>query len=303
MKDPVDSNEDKSQNKSLDLGKATAEGATSLFLSKFGQQFVGIIGSIVLIRLLGSPSAYGFISAATTVPGLVMLGNLTGVSAGLARFLSRFKIERNSDSIWSLFWSATILAVITGVLLSITAFLAADPISAIIGKPLVDPFLKLASPLPFCWTLQLSIKQTMIALGRARVYSGYQILDEVLLSSFPIAAIALGYGTYGALGGMVLANFASWGVAMTLAISAIFQETESGKRNIRFVESARELVKFGMPQGISNSFSTFAGQVINLILLRYVSIAVYALYSVAVSAASFGTYVSDPISADRKSVV
>src|SRR5579875_492632 len=153
-----------SSSRSLDLGKATAEGATALFFSKFAQQIVGVIGGIVLIRLLISPSIYAYISLAITVPGLVMLGNLTGVNTGLTKYLSFYKMEKDSNSIWSSFWSAIIVKVATGIVLSLMAYFAAGPISALIGKPQVDPYFKLASPLPFVWTMQISMKSTLISL-------------------------------------------------------------------------------------------------------------------------------------------
>ena len=293
---PDNSSDDKPGSRSLDLGKAAAEGATTLFLSKFAQQIVGVIGGILLIRLLISPSIYAYISLATTVPGLVMIGNLTGVNTGLTKYLSLYKVEKDSNSIWSSFWSAIIIKVATGAALSLVAYFAAGPISTLIGKPLVDPYFRLASPLPFVWTIQISVKSTMISLGRVRIYSLYQIVDEILISSFPIVAVLLGYGAIGALAAMVLANFASWGIAMTLTLATVYAETELGRRNLNFVPSARELIKFGLPQGISNSFSTFSGQVVNLIIARFVSLDIYGLYSVAVSASGFGTYISDPIS-------
>ena len=67
--------------RSLDLGKMTAEGATALLFGEIASKLVGVIGSIVLIRLLVSPAIYAPIAAATTLPGLVMLGDVTGVNS------------------------------------------------------------------------------------------------------------------------------------------------------------------------------------------------------------------------------
>jgi O-antigen/teichoic acid export membrane protein len=285
-----------SSSRGLELGKATAEGATSLFFSKLAQQLVGLIGGVILIRLLISPAVYAYITLATTVPGLVMLGNFTGVNAGLSKYLSLYKVEKDSNSIWSSFWSAIFIKLVTGATLSFVAYFAAGPISTLVGKPLVDPYFKLASPLPIVWTMQISIKSTMISLGRVRIYSVYQIVDEILISSFPIIAVVLGYGAIGALAAMVVANFVSWGIAMSLTVSTVFGATEKGQRKLKFIPSARRLMKFGLPLGIANSFGTFSGQAVNLIIARFVSLDIYGLYSVASTASGLASYISDPIS-------
>jgi O-antigen/teichoic acid export membrane protein len=290
--EPIDSNQNK---RSLEIGKFTAEGATSLFLSKVAQQAVSIIGSILLIRLLVSPAVYAFIGIATTVPGLVMLGNFSGVNAGLTRYLSLHKVEKDSDGIWSSFWSAVIVAIVTGSLLSILAYFLASPIGALIGKNSVVPFLQIASPLPIVWVLEINMKSTLLSLGRAKIFSSYQILDEVLLSSFPVTALLLGYGVVGALIAMVLANFVSGSIVFGIAVSTVFRQTQKGKRRITFRPTVRKLVTFGFLLGISNSYGTFAGQVVNLTIAKYVSLGIYGLYTVAQSASVFASYITDPI--------
>lgn len=292
--EPKDSD---SPHRGLELGKFTAQGATSLFFSKIAQQMVSIVGSIILIRLLVSPGVYAYIGVATTLPGLVMLGNFTGVNAALTKYLSAYRIEKNSNAIWSSFWSALSIKLLTGVALAAVAYFAADPIGALIGKQSVDIFLLIASPLPIVWTLQISVKSTLLSLGRAKIFSVYQIIDEILLSSLPIAAVVLGYGVVGALVAMVIANFVSLGIALSMAISTVFAETRKGERKMEFAPTARKLVKFGIPQGISNSYGTFAVQIINLIIARFVSLDVYGWYTVAVSASGLANYVSDPVSA------
>ena len=105
--------------RSLDLGKMTAEGATALLIGEVASKLVGVIGSLVLIRLLVSPAIYAPIAAATTLPGLVMLGDFTGVNSALSRTLALGKREGNSEAIWSSYWVANIVKFATGGVLSL----------------------------------------------------------------------------------------------------------------------------------------------------------------------------------------
>lgn len=273
----------------------TAEGATALLFGEIASKLVGVVGSIVLIRLLVSPAIYAPIAAATTLPGLVMLGDLTGVNTAVTRTLSYSKREGDSETIWSSYWVAILVKFLTGAILSVVAFLLAQPIATLLGKQSVESYLLIASGLPIVWTLQVNVKSTLLSLGRARAYSWLYIVNEILLSFAPIPAVLLGYGAIGALIAMVIANFAYLGVGLAVSTKAVLDNTEKQKRKITYRATAKRLVRFGLPLGLSNSFSTFVGQVINLIILRFVSLNSYGLYSVALSAAGLMNSISDPI--------
>ena len=103
------------------LGQMVARGATFLFLSQIGSAVIGLLGSIILVRLLVSPSVYAPIGLAITVPGLVMLGDVTGVNTALSKFLSEYKHSKDSGAIWSTSWTGFIVKAVTGVTLSVIA--------------------------------------------------------------------------------------------------------------------------------------------------------------------------------------
>ncbi len=282
--------------RSLELGKMAAEGATALLFGEFASKLVGVIGSLVIIRLLVSPTIYAPIAAATTLPGLVMLGDLTGVNSALTRTLAFSKREGDSETIWSSYWVANIVKLVTGAVLSLVAYFIAQPVAVLLGKQSVEGYLLVASPLPLVWTVQVNIKSTLISLGRARAYSWLQIVNEVLLSFAPIPAVLLGYGAMGALIAMVFANFAYLAIGLAVSTKAVLADTDPQSRRITYGMTAKKLVSFGLPLGLSASFSSFVGQIINLIILRFASLYVYGLYSVASSAAALMNSISDPLS-------
>jgi O-antigen/teichoic acid export membrane protein len=283
--------------RSLELGKMTAEGATALLFGEIASKLVGVVGSIVLIRLLVNPSIYAPIAAATTIPGLVMLGDLTGVNSALTRTLAYGKRIGDSEAIWSSYWVANLVKVVTGAGLSVLAFFIAQPVAVLLGKQSVESYLRVASPLPLVWTVQVNIKSTLISLGRARDYSWLQIVNEVLLSFTPIPAVLLGFGAMGALIAMVFANFAYLAIGLAVSTSAVLASTSAQSRRITYGRTAKKLVSFGLPLGLSNSFGSFVGQVVNLIILRFVSLYIYGLYSVALSASALMNSINDPLGA------
>ena len=164
-----------------------------------------------------------------------------------------------------------------------------------LGKQSVEGYLLIASSLPMVWTVQVNIKSTLISLGRARDYSWLQIVNEMLLSFSPIPAVLLGYGAVGALIAMVLANFAYLAIGLVVSTIVVLENTDKQSRRITYGTTAKKLVRFGLPLGLSNSFSSFLGQIINLIILRFVSLYLYGLYSVALSAAALMNSINDPL--------
>jgi O-antigen/teichoic acid export membrane protein len=224
-----------------------------------------------------------------------MLGDLTGVNSALTRILAFSKREGDFETIWSSYWVANIVKFATGAGLSIIAYFIADPVAVLLGKQSVERYLLVASPLPLVWTVQVNIKSALISLGRAKAYSWLQIVNEILLSFAPIPAVLLGYGAMGALIAMVFANYAYLAIGLAVSTSAVLAETDRQSRKIKYGATAKKLVGFGVPIGLSNSFSNFVGQVINLIILRFVSLYVYGLYSVALSASALMNSINDPL--------
>lgn len=288
--------DDEVQARGLSLGKVAAQGAVALLSTKLASRTIAILSTIVLVRLLQTPSQYALLGIATTVPGLLMVGDVSGVNASLTRYLSEYKARGDSSGIWSAYWTAMAVKILTGLVLSLLAFLMADPIAVLVGKPVVAPFLRIASPLPVVWTTQLLFKSALLSLDRARVFAVLQFLDEVLLSLSPIAAVLLGFGVRGAVIAMVVANFAYFFVGIGLCTSAVLRESKGAVRSFNFLEVLKTQVRFGFSLGFSNSVSSSAGQVVNLIVARFASLSLYGLYSVAQSASAVVGYVDYPIS-------
>jgi O-antigen/teichoic acid export membrane protein len=288
--------EDEILARGLSLGKVAAEGAVALLSTKLASRAIALVCTIVLIRLIHTPDNYALLGIATTVPGLVMIGDLSGVNASLTRYLSEYKAKGNVNGIWSSYWTAMSVKLLTGVVLSLIAFILADPIAILVGKPVVAPFLRVASPLPLVWTTQVMFKSTLLSLDRSRTYAVLQFLNEVLLSFSPIVAVLLGYGVLGAVVAMVLGNYLYFVIGMGLCTSAVVRESKGASHIFHYFEVLRGLVRFGFALGFSNSISSSAGQVVNLIVARFVNLNLYGLYSVAQSASAVVGYVDYPIS-------
>jgi O-antigen/teichoic acid export membrane protein len=96
---------------------------------------------------------------------------------------------------------------------------------------------------------------------------------------------------------MVLANYLYLLIAYAYCIGVVLSTTKRNQRKFEFSNTVRKLMAFGAPLGVSNSFSNFTGQIVNLLIARFVSLDLYGLYSVAKSASGFLSYAVDPIKA------
>ena len=280
--------------KALGMGRVATGGILAVFSSRVVSKIISLIGSVILVRLLVSPVNFGILSLATVLPGLTMLGDVTGVYSALQKDIAAFKSNKDGVKVWSSFWTVIIIKTISGVLLSSLAFVLSYPVAVLLGKPEIVPYFQIASFLPLVWVLQNSGK-ALIAMDRAKHYALLDILDEIFLSSSPIIPVLLGFGTYGAMVGLVVGNLLFLFATIFVLLRSIYDIVPSAQRQIEFKKTFTRVIRWGLPLGVSNSFSSFTGQLINLIIARFVNLGVYGLYSVASSAVSFVGYVDDAI--------
>ena len=235
-------------------------------------------------------------SAATIVTGLASIGDISGVFSALMRELSRYKANNQRSEMWSSFWTALLIEILVGAGLTLVALLISGPLSILIGKPQEAPFFRLASLLTFAFVVTSVDVPVMISLGLTGLYGRMQIIDQVILTLFPIVPVVLGYGAYGALVGLVVGNFLFMATQIYQSLRIIFRETSGANRKIHFAVDARRMIKFGFPLGVSSSLNTSFGQVLSLVVVKFVDIGTYGLYSIASSAVVIVGYVSYPIS-------
>ncbi len=280
--------------KALGLGKTATGGILAVFSSRIASKLVSLVGSVILVRLLISPANFGILSVATVLPGLTMLGDVTGAYSALQKDVAAFKAGGDSARAWSSFWTVLLVKGVTGACLSVLAFLLSFPVAELLGKPNVAPFFQIGSILPLVWVLQNSGK-VLIAMDKSRYYALLDILDEILLSACPIIPVLMGFGIYGAMVGLVMGNVLFLIATLSVLVREMSHLIPHDKRSIQFRLTFIRVTKWGLPLGISNSFGSFTGQLINLIVARFVSLGIYGLYSVASSAVSFVGYVDDAI--------
>ncbi|MEM3357201.1 MAG: oligosaccharide flippase family protein, partial [Candidatus Bathyarchaeia archaeon] len=204
------------------MAKTAIKGATHLFIGKIVSRVVGVLGGLILIRLL-MPEDYGLISIAMVVPGLLgLFGSLFGISTAIIKHLAEYKSKGDVGTIKIFAYISFVFSVGISVVLTIVCYLLANNFSsAVLGKPYIDHLVRVASFSILTSALYFYSESVLIGPDETRFYAMLMILYEFLLKVLPIALVICGFEVWGALFGMVLAGFITGLAGSVVSISLV----------------------------------------------------------------------------------
>jgi O-antigen/teichoic acid export membrane protein len=179
----------------------------------FGKQVVYVIVGNVIVLLLGlvrlpvltkglGIELYGVWSLVNVTVSLIVPFALVGLNVGIVRFLAA---EKDTVKISRDFFSACIVVLITGILLSILLFFLSNPLAFYVLKDgTMSVYIKLASIL----VLFNSIRLLSIAFFRMSRQIGLYTLLNLSYSLLQVGLIALsiflGYKLEGAINALIV---------------------------------------------------------------------------------------------------
>src|SRR5262249_37222282 len=117
------------------LEKKVAHGLTWTLVETWGSQLLGLVIFIILTNLL-SPQDFGLVALAAVFVSLGQLFADQGLGDAVVqrRLLTRMQVD-------TAFWAAQA----TGLLLFAIGFVAAGPVSRLVGEPALEPILQVLS--------------------------------------------------------------------------------------------------------------------------------------------------------------
>ena len=235
--DPVASSANGSFSTEIDLATRVATGGGVVVGGRLFAKILRFLTQILLARVLGV-SAYGVYSLAESIALIGQKFSLLGLSEGIVRFGSIYKQDENCGRLKSLFGSALAVGGISGLLVSLGLFLAAEPIAVhVFGEPELSQTLRLLVwSLPFFGVMSL-VASLARAKQRMRYYTGLiDVLNPLLVLSAIAIAFLLGFHLVGAVAAFTIATIGS-------AIGALFMLHRIAPC---FRSSSRTRVKFGV---------------------------------------------------------
>src|SRR3954452_2312836 len=214
--------------------------ALSLALSVCAQTCaVGV--TLILARQLGAADLgrYAQAQALLALLGLLALG---GLRAGLTRFVATQRVDGDVAAVHGTVRVGLLMSGVASAVLGAVLFLLAEPLAVSVfhDDGLVTPLRMVAVTLPFATIADAALAATQ-GFRRMRAYAVIQLLIEPCLRiALTAAAIAAGFGVFGAL----VALFVSNAVAAVLAVGILQRMLTPLKGPARY--AVRQLLSFSM---------------------------------------------------------
>ncbi len=275
---PAEVMEISEQRTSAAVTKLATGGAALLLASAAGNALSYAFG-IFVARALGAEQ-FGLYALGLTVFNLLALFAPIGLDIGVLKFVSGHLTVGDEGRVRRTIINASSIAVASGLLGSIGLILFTPSLSSsIYHKPeLSRVLLFFSAALPFAVL-------TTVLLGALQAFQTvrYTVLIKYVwepAGKFSLAALALalGWGLYGVLGGMVIVLAVSTVIALRYIMRAI---PRNGSRSDTGVEVFQALMAFSAPLIISNAFSVLAPRSDILILGHWVTAEQVGIYNAA----------------------
>ncbi|MEM2794362.1 MAG: oligosaccharide flippase family protein, partial [Thermofilaceae archaeon] len=225
------------------LADAASGSVVSVF-SLFGGQVLATLvagfSSIFLARILG-PEEYGKYSLSITIPGFLMLTTDFGLSAALAREMSRLSAKGDLSSASPLAGLALRFVLSTSLCSMVLGFMFSEELSAILlNRPELAPVARIALPLVVFNSLLNLSHSALLGLGDAKALGLLPIVRDTFRSIASLT-LSLYWGCSGAVLGFVTGHALAAIVGLLLLRRRIeaFGPAEWGK--------LRVFLEYGLP--------------------------------------------------------
>lgn len=282
----------------IELGRTVARGAFHIFTGKVIARTFGVIGGIMLIRLLADPIDYGILNIAIIAPGIISLLGDLGIEMAMTKYLSEFHSKGKMGALKRFFYAGFTLKLLVNTVLTIACFLAAEIFAfQVLGKPYMAPLIQIASLLILSWMMYDFSRSVLLGVDSTKNYAAILVINEVLLSAIPIIMVLFGMGVSGALTGMVMAALMASATAIAISILTVKKITKnSNEITITFASTSKEILAFGLPLAAVRFIDLGLRQYFRFMIAAYTAPYDVGNYGVAEGALTLVDYVAWPIS-------
>jgi O-antigen/teichoic acid export membrane protein len=255
-----------------DIAQTSAKGGFNVFWGLIISSAISAVGVIFIARLLGS-DAYGLYTIALTAPNLIMIFRDWGITYAMIRFTAKYRAEGRTDEIRSIIFSGLIFELASSITLCIISFALSDYIATnIFNRPTLSPLMQLASFYILASALISVASAAFTGLERMALNSIVNICQSIIKTALIITLVIIGFGTQGAVIGLITATFAAGliGVALLLMIYKSLPKPISLKLEIK--EYLKEMLHYGIPLSLAVIVASFMAQYYAFLLpIYYVS--------------------------------
>ena len=248
----------------------------------FAGSMVGLVLNFlkkpVMARFLG-PEGLGLFSMVTMIAGIITLIAGLGFNSAIIKYTAQHKDDRNRLS--AIVSSGIVTMAILGVFASITLFVLSNTLADVFNMPSLSFLLKIyAGVFPF--SLIFGVLLALFnGLREMKHLTFIDILNKIMIFSFTLILLFLGFGVIGALIGDMLALF------IVVIIAAISMKKFVNFKIYDFKGNTKMLTAFGSRMMGANSINLIQYQADSFLIGYFLTASDLGYYTAAVSLSRF----------------
>jgi len=258
--------------KAADIAKTSAKGGFNVLWGLVVSSMISAVGVVFIARLLGS-DAYGLYTIALIAPNLILIFRDWGVTYAIIRFTAKYRAEGRMDEVRSVIFTGLVFEFLSGLLLCIVSLALSDYIASnIFNRPSLAPLIQIASFYILTSALVSAVSAAFTGLERMALNSIMTICQSIIKTFLIIGLVLLGFGTSGAVIGLIGATFLASLVGMVLLLTIYRTLPKPFSLKIEVRAYLKEMLSYGIPLSIAVIVASFMAQYYAFLLpIYYVS--------------------------------
>lgn len=281
---------DKQNDLSADLYKqlpTLAKGAGIDFIGTIAGRVLAFFFSLILVWVL-QPDIIGIFFLAWTTLSLVMIFPTFGFETALLRFIGKYDGVGDNEKVIGFIQASFIISLFLSIVSTFFIYFFSDWISVLANKPELAYAIRFLSfALPF-----LVISTVAIASTQALKYMRYKVYARELAGNLGKILLTLLFFFLGLrLAGILIATILSSAFMAFLAVFFLNKLIPFFHKSNEFIYAAKQLIKFSIPQVLSN-FLIFVILSSDLMILGiYRSSSEVGIYTMVIKIAMLISYI------------
>ncbi len=255
-----------------DIAKTSAKGGFNVLWGLVVSSIISAVGVIFIARLLGS-DAYGLYTIALTAPNLILIFRDWGVTYAMIRFTAKYRAEGRLDEIRSIIFAGLIFEFVSGLILCLISLALSDYIATnIFNRPTIAPLMQIASFYILASAIVSAASAAFTGLERMALNSVMTICQSIIKTALIIGLLLFGFGTSGAVIGLIGATFLAGLVGLLLLLKVYWTLPEPFSLKLEIKVYLKEMLNYGIPLSIAVIVASFMAQYyVFLLPIHYVS--------------------------------
>ncbi len=253
----------------LEIGRSFAKGATYIFGGRVISYGLGLIGNVLIARLLaieyGSSEPLGWLLVLSFIPALTTLLGDFGVSYGVmnrcAKLVKEGNYEESSKYVWTMTFYTLILWSFYAI---ITLFIGEWLALNLYSKPEIIPFIHLVAIGIVASVLYHNIAQTVsLILDKTWIFSLMMLIYSATQASLVPLALITGFKFYG----VAFVYFILMPLLSSIpGLTILFKYFKIKKPDLT---KLKEMIKFGFPMAASNYVAMPVARIYEALISRF----------------------------------